>query len=370
MYYPIKIKQTDSINIYEGATVFSAIQNSIRDHYLKTHTIFILVDENTKHHCLPALISYTPSLQSAHIIEIKSGEDQKSIETATYIWSQLSEYNGGRDSLLINLGGGAITDMGGFVAATYKRGIPYINVPTTLVGMADAAMGGKVAINLKNIKNQVGLFELPRGVYIYSGFLRTIRQVDFLNGIAEMLKYGLIMDFGLWKRIGKLNFTKLLQEPFRDSLWDDLIRRTIKSKSEIIEKDFRDLKERRILNFGHTVGHAFESFTMKEKEEGLSHGHAVAIGMICESYLSTLKTGLKETDMTAIVKVIRSLFPLFPISPDSFGQLIDLMKQDKKNSQGNLMFTLLKTPGKALINQHCSLEMVEKALDFYSHLTH
>ena len=331
--------------------------------------MFILVDENTRQHCLQALISYTPALQEAHIIEIKSGENQKSIETAIYIWSQLTEYKGGRDSLLINLGGGVITDIGGFVAATYKRGIPYINVPTTLVGMADAAMGGKVAINLKNVKNQVGLFELPRGVYIYSGFLRTIRQIDFLNGITEIMKYGLIMDYGLWKKVEKLNFTKVLMEPFRDSLWDDLIRRTIKSKSEIIEKDFRDLKERRILNFGHTIGHAFESFTMNEQGEGLSHGHAVAIGMICESYLSTLKTGLKETDLNEIVKVIRSLFSLVPITSESYGKLIDLMSQDKKNIQGNLMFTLLKTPGKALINQQCSIEMVKKALDFYCELT-
>ena len=365
MYYPIKIRQTDSINIYEGATVFSSIQNNIRDHYQKTHQIFILVDENTRKHCLPALLSYTPAILNPIIIEIKSGENQKNIKSASYIWEMLTEHQAGRDSLLINLGGGVITDLGGFTAATYKRGIPYINVPTTLVGMADAAIGGKIAINLGKVKNQVGLFELPRGVYIYSGFLRTLEQIDFLNGIAEILKYGLIMDTGLWKKVERLDFSSLLKERFKDSLWDDLIRRTIKTKSEVIEKDFRDLKERRVLNFGHTVGHAFESFFMDENKTGISHGRAVASGIICESFLSTLKTGLSESSLNEIVKVIKSLFPPLPLTTGDFDEIIGVKKHDKKNNQGTLNFTLLKACGKALINQLCTEEMVKQSLDFY-----
>jgi 3-dehydroquinate synthase len=368
MYYPIKLKHTDVSNIYEGATVFSAIQNTLRDDFQKTHMIFVLVDENTREHCLPALVSFTPALSNAKVIEIKSGENQKSLESANYIWKTLAEHKAGRDSLLINVGGGVISDLGGFVAATYKRGIPYINVPTTLLAMTDASIGGKLAINLDKVKNQVGVFELPRGVYIYSGFLRTVQQADFLNGISEIMKYGLIMDYGLWKKVSKLNFGTLLAEPFRNSLWDDLIRRTIKTKSEIIEKDFRDLRERRILNFGHTFGHAFESFFSKEDGQGISHGHAVASGILCESYLSTLKSGLKEKELEEIVQVVSSLFPPLPIKQEDFPRLIELMQQDKKNISGNINFTLLKTIGKGLINQHCSEEMVVQALEFFGRL--
>ena len=365
MYYPIKIKESDSTNIYEGATVFSAVQNTLKDHFSHLNKRFILVDENTKKHCLEALIGYTPALAGSTIIEIKSGEEQKSIETVMSIWEQLTVGNAGRDSLLVNLGGGVITDVGGFAAATFKRGIPYLNVPTTLVGMADAAIGGKIAINFKSFKNQVGMFLLPRGTYIYSGFLRTLNRKDFLNGVAEIIKYGLIMDVGLFKKIAKLGVIELFNQPFKDSLWDDLIRRTVKTKSEIIEKDFRDHKERRLLNFGHTIGHAFESYAMAENGDGLSHGHAVAMGIICESYLSGVKAGLKQNELDEIVALITSIFPVVPIESSSIGDLITIMKQDKKSSHGSLQFTLIKSQGKAIINQPIEDNLVHESFEYY-----
>lgn len=368
MYIPVKIKLPIATSVYEGTTVFSAIENAVRDDFSKTHKLFILVDENTKEHCLQALTSFAPSLSSATVIEIKSGEANKSIETANYIWSKLSEHKAGRDSLLVNLGGGVITDLGGFVASTYHRGIPYLNVPTTLLGMTDASIGGKLAVNLNGIKNQVGTFELPVSVYIYSGFLRTIKQEDFLNGIAEIMKYGLIMDYGLWRRVAKLDIRSIFSQPFLNSLWDEMIKKSIKVKCELVEKDFRDVKERRMLNFGHTVGHAFESLFLERDGKEISHGHAVAAGIICESYLSIKKAGLKETEFESIVKVSRSLFPILPIEKSDFPKLIAFMQHDKKNINRQINFSLIKAIGKGLINQQCWEDQIIAALDFYCSL--
>jgi 3-dehydroquinate synthase len=369
MHYPIKVKEIDVSDLYTGTSVFSSITDYLQKHFHHSNQIYILVDENTKIHCLPGLQSFVPKLQSAEIIEVKSGDIWKSIDSALHVWSKLSEKNADRDSILINLGGGTISDLGGFVAATYKRGIIHMNVPTTLLAMTDAAIGGKTGINLNNIKNQIGVFALPRAIFIYSGFLRTLDKHHLLNGIAEVLKYGLILDQGLWNKMKKMDFQRLVNEPFRDALWDDLIKKTVKTKSDIAEKDFRDLKERKYLNFGHTFGHAFETFSMKDNQDGLSHGHAVALGMICESYLSTLKTTLAQHDLNEIISVLTSNYPLFPISRDSYDKIIDIIKKDKKSIRGEIAFTLLKSPGNAMINQFCTEKMMEDSLDFYCGLT-
>jgi 3-dehydroquinate synthase len=307
-------------------------------------------------------------LQKARVIEVQSGDFRKSIETATYLWSKLSEMHADRDSILVNLGGGAISDLGGFVAATYKRGIAYMNIPTTLVGMVDAAIGGKTAINLGNLKNQVGVFTLPRAIFIYTGFLRTLEKKHMFSGIAEIMKYGLVTDVGLWNKMIKLDYRKIIDEPFRDSFWDDLIKRTVKKKSDIVEKDFRDNNERIILNFGHTFGHAFETISMNGNREELLHGHAVALGMICESYLSTLKTGLGQKDLDQIVSVITSNFNIYPFGREIHPAILDIMRKDKKSVNRQLAFTLIKRPGSAVINQFCSADIIEKALDFYGQL--
>ena len=368
MHYPIKIKENDFSDLYSGTSVFSSITDYLQKHFNNSNQIFILVDENTKIHCLPGLQSFVPRLQNAEIIEIKSGENGKSIDSAVHVWSMLSEKNADRDSVLVNLGGGAISDLGGFVAATFKRGITYMNVPTTLLAMTDAAIGGKTAINLDNIKNQIGIFALPRAVFIYTGFLRTLDKHHLLNGIAEIMKYGLILDQGLWKKISRMDFQKFVDEPFKDSMWDDLIKKTVLKKSDIAEKDFRDMKERKVLNFGHTFGHAFETFSMASGRNGLTHGHAVAIGMICESHLSTLKTGLGQQDLDEIISVISANFSLYPLSRDSYQKIFDIIKMDKKSIQGKTAFTLLKSPGNAVINQFCTQEMMEQSLDFYCRL--
>jgi 3-dehydroquinate synthase len=368
MHYPIKVRETDISDLYTGTSVFSSITDYLAKHFNNSNHIFILVDENTKIHCLPALQSFAPRLQNAEIIEVRSGDTSKSIESAVYIWSVLSEKNADRDSLLVNLGGGVISDLGGFAAATYKRGIAYMNIPTTLLAMTDAAIGGKTGINLNSIKNHIGVFALPKAVFIYTGFLRTLDKHHILNGIAEILKYGLILDQGLWKKMIKINIQKLVNEPFKDIIWDDLIKKTVTTKSDIAEKDFRDINERKYLNFGHTFGHAFETFSMNGSQDGLYHGHAVALGMICESYLSTLKTGLSQNDLDEITSVITSNYSLHPLSRDSYSKFFDIIKKDKKSIKGKIAFTLLKKPGNAMINQFCTQEMMEESLDFYCRL--
>jgi 3-dehydroquinate synthase len=368
MHYPIKIKETDISDLYTGTSVFSSVTDYLKKHFTESDQIFILVDENTRIHCLPGLRSYVPRLQNSRIIEVRSGDARKSIETASYVWSMLSEMHADRDSILVNLGGGAISDLGGFVAATFKRGITYMNIPTTLVGMVDAAIGGKTAINLGGLKNQVGVFDLPRAIFIYTGFLRTLDKKHMFSGIAEIMKYGLAIDQGLWNKMIKLDYRKIIDEPFRDTVWDDLIKKTVKTKSDIVEKDFRDIQERKILNFGHTFGHAFETFSTNGSEEGLLHGHAIALGMICESHLSTIKTGLEQNDLKRIVSVIKSNFPLYPISRESYWDLIDIMRKDKKSINGKIAFTLIKKPGSAVINQFCPVDMIEESLDFYCQL--
>jgi 3-dehydroquinate synthase len=365
MHYPIKVKEVDITDLYTGTSVFSSITDYLQKHFHSSNQIYILVDENTRIHCLPGLQSFVPRLQNAEIIEVKSGDIYKSIDSAVHIWSVLSDKNADRDSILVNLGGGAISDLGGFAASTYKRGITYMNVPTTLLAMTDAAIGGKTAINLNNVKNQIGVFALPRAVFIYTGFLRTLDKHHLLNGIAEVIKYGLVLDQGLWNKMMKMDIRKLVNDPFKDSMWDDLIKKTVKTKSDIAEKDFRDMKERKYLNFGHTFGHAFETFSIKGDQDGLSHGHAVALGMICESYLSTLKTKLPQKDLEEITSVITSHYSLLPIPRDSYNIIFDIIKRDKKNIRGEIAFTLLKSPGNAMINQFCDQEMMEKTLDFY-----
>ena len=365
MHYPVKIKEADITDLYTGTSVFSSVTDYLKKHFNDSDQIFILVDENTRIHCLPGLQSYVPRLQNSRIIEVQSGDARKTVETASYVWSMLSEMHADRDSVLINLGGGAISDLGGFVAATFKRGIIYMNIPTTLVGMVDAAIGGKTAINLRGLKNQVGVFALPRAVFIYKGFLRTLEKRHMFSGIAEIMKYGLAIDQGLWNKMIKLDYRKIIDEPFRDNIWDGLIKKTVKTKSDIVEKDFRDSQERKILNFGHTFGHAFETFSTNGSQEGLLHGHAIALGMICESYLSTLMTGLGQKDLNQIVSVIKSNFPLCPINRESYPDLIDIMRKDKKSINGKIAFTLIKKPGSAVINQFCPVEMIEESLDFY-----
>ena len=291
----------------------------------------ILVDENTKRDCLHKL----PKIENSIIIEVTSGEINKSISICNYIWEQLSEHNFDRDSLLINLGGGVIGDMGGFCASTYKRGIDFIQIPTTLLSMVDASVGGKLGVDFNGLKNQVGLFSNPKAVLINPEFLQTLPEDQLKSGFAEVVKHALISDKNLWKEI--------ISVPFNEMKWEGIIETSINIKNKIVISDPFEKGERKKLNFGHTFGHAVESYYL-EKGTPILHGEAVFMGIIKESEFSSLT----DSDKNQIKNYILSNFqlPHFP----SKSELLSFMRNDKKNFDKKINFSLLKEIGNCTIN--------------------
>lgn len=355
--------------VVTGENVFVELDQFLNDFCNRPFRTFILVDENTRHHCLPILLSHSVILKNSEILEIPSGEKNKSIESAVQLWNTLLTKHADRHSLLINLGGGVISDLGGFIASTFHRGIPYINIPTTLMAQVDAAIGGKTGLNFGSIKNQVGTFYSPKTVIIHTGFLKTLSKEHIANGFAEIIKYALIEDVILWNKLEKLHLNDHIVNILSNDLsWEELVDRSIKIKYDIIQKDFHEENIRKLLNFGHTFGHALEAMSMKDFNPGLNHGHAVAMGIIFESYLSFKQTGLAIEDLNSIVSLILSNYEYFPIQDSNSGQLIEFMSHDKKNKDHNIYFTLLQRPGKAIIDQRCDNELIQDALKYYYQL--
>jgi len=297
--------------------------------------VAILVDENTRRNCLNKL----PKTDNSKVIEIKSGEKNKNISTCNFIWQELTNHNFDKDSLLINLGGGVIGDMGGFCAATYKRGIDFIQIPTTLLAMTDASIGGKLGVDFLALKNQIGLFANPKSVLIYPDFLESLPLDQLKSGFAEVLKHALISDKNLWNEILNTSFEKLN--------WNEIILLSVEIKNKIVLSDPKEKGERRKLNFGHTFGHAIESFYLK-KSTPILHGQAIALGMLIESKMSNLS----ESEKVEITAFILSNFTL-PYNPAK-NQLIDFMRNDKKNSDEKINFTLLDGIGSCTINNFFS----------------
>lgn len=321
--------------------------------------LFILADENSLKYCYPQLVAAVPAFEDAEIIEIESGEKNKNIEIGTQLWSALDELGADRQSLFINLGGGVISDIGGFVASTFKRGIPFINIPTTLLSQVDASIGGKVGIDLGNIKNLVGVFNNPEVVFIDTNFLKTLGKRQLLSGFAEMIKHALIADAGYWQKIKNADI-----KTFND--FDSLISASIAIKNKIVQDDPFEKNSRKTLNFGHTIGHAIESYFLEQDtKQLLLHGEAIAAGMICETYLSSRITGLPSDSLKEITFVISTVYPVIPINKSDFEHLTELMYHDKKNVNKQLNFSLLSTIGKCEINQNVSLELVKEALGYY-----
>ncbi len=337
-----------------GSISGASLQSILTDKNIYS-SIFILVDENTHEHCLSYILYQISGLERAQIIEIPSGEENKVLDICYQIWYTLTENQADRKSLLINLGGGVIGDMGGFVASAYKRGIDFINIPTTLLAQVDASVGGKVAIDFEGMKNQVGLFSNPKGVFIDVNFLETLDERQIKSGIAEMLKHGLISDKQHWNNL-KTNPLKNYRKFIADS---------IKIKNEIVLKDPKEINIRKQLNFGHTVGHAVETYFLTQTNEPLLHGEAIAIGMLCESILSK-KVGLSDVEFDEIKQTLISLYTFPPLPSEEFSVLISFMKNDKKNSDGNINFTLLSEIGSSVINQFVSEKKIEEALYQYN----
>ncbi|MFZ1688705.1 MAG: 3-dehydroquinate synthase [Flavobacteriales bacterium] len=323
--------------------------------------IFLLGDENTLRFCLPELLGQLGSLRNTSTIEVKSGEQTKGLETCRAVWEHLLSVEADRNAILINLGGGVVTDLGGFIAGTYKRGIRCMHVPTTLMGMCDAAIGGKSGIDLGGIKNAVGVIEQPMGVYVHVPFLRTLGKRELLNGVAEMIKHGLALDAEHWMAV-------------RDAALHDmealapLILHSATLKAEVVTKDVRENGERKKLNFGHTVGHALEAHSWESGQRTLLHGEAVAFGMIAESWLSWKRKLLDRESLDAISAHILSLYKPYPLMPSDHHRLIALMRNDKKNREGSIRVTLIERIGAAVVDVEVTATQLSEAIEYYRHL--
>ena len=378
------------------------LSEAIRD--CKADRLFVLTDETTHQLCLPVVadvLSFIGDLQSpprAHVITIPAGDTNKSLESVCHVWNELQRMGATRHSLMVNLGGGMVTDLGGFAASTFKRGLAYINIPTTLLSMVDASVGGKTGFNFGGLKNEIGVFSIPRCVLLDTVFLRTLDHENILSGYAEMLKHGLISDDDTWaellafcpeslenldnlenlenleslenlenlERLERLENLEKLESleklaPLRHL--QQMLSRSVRVKQRIVEEDPTEHGIRKALNLGHTIGHAFESLAMQRKP--ILHGYAVAYGLVCELYLSVMKTGFPVEKMRQTVKFILENYGRMNITCDDYPTLLELMTHDKKNTAGNINFTLLGDVGDIRIDQTETKEEIIEALDFY-----
>ena len=352
---------------------------------------FFLVDETTERCCLP-LVSAMACVKGAGVIVIGATDTHKTLESLAHVWQALGEGGATRHSLLINIGGGMVTDLGGFAASTFKRGINYINIPTTLLAMVDASVGGKTGINFRGLKNEVGVFSNANTVILDTTFLKTLDTENIRSGYAEMLKHGLISNEKMWAELvrsenlelrterydnlaspdsaDKSNHTSqfsLLSSQFRQMLAD-----SVAVKQRIVTEDPLEQGIRKALNLGHTIGHAFESFALSHNGDSRSggispilHGYAVAYGLVCELYLSAVKTGFPTDKMHQTVSFIKEHYGKMNITCDDYPTLLELMTHDKKNVAGTINFTLLGDIGDIRINQTATKDEIFEALDFY-----
>ena len=325
---------------------------------LEYSSLFVLVDENTKLHCLPLL---KQNGIKATTIEIPSGEENKNLETCKIIWNKLLDNSADRHSILLNLGGGVIGDMGGFCASTFMRGIRFIQIPTSLLAQVDASVGSKLGIDYNHLKNVIGLFNQPIAVFVDTEFLKTLDLRQLKSGYAENIKHALISKPGFWQKIRSFH-------PSLDTKqWPEIVEESISIKKEVVVDDPSEKGLRKILNFGHTIGHAVESYYL-QKNKSLFHGEAIAIGMLCESYLSLIKNGLDKSAIEEISNYLKSIYNFEKIEESSFQPLLNLMKKDKKNKAGAKLFSLLKSIGNCDYNIECNDQEIIDSFEFYNRL--
>ena len=317
--------------------------------------ICILVDENTHSNCLKKIegdINF-----DYDIFKIDSGEEEKNLATCSKVWNFLTENLYDRKSLIINLGGGVICDMGGFVASTFKRGVDFVNIPTTLLAQVDASVGGKLGIDFNTYKNQIGIFKIPNLIIVDTKFLSSLSERELRSGYAEVIKHCLINDATKFKEITKINW--------KDNNWEEIVRHSILIKSEVVENDLTEEGLRKILNFGHTIGHAIET-TYLEKKNKFFHGEAIAIGMICESYISFHKKMLSENELNTISGYILSVFKSNKI--EYLEEILKNAKHDKKNFNKKIMISLLEEVGKCNFDFEVSEDEIKKSIEYYNKL--
>ncbi len=325
--------------------------------------VFVLADTTTAELCWPVVRCFLCMRQS-ELITIPAGDDHKTIATATYVWQQLSQRGATRHSCLINLGGGMVTDLGGFVASTFKRGINYINMPTTLLAMVDASVGGKTGVNLDGLKNEVGTFSRPSFVIIHTPFLQTLSHENFLSGYAEMLKHALLSDNAQWAETIEHSTLSIEHSTLDMGQWEKLLKRSVAVKQRIVAADPKEQGLRKALNLGHTVGHALETWSRKGERLPLLHGYAVAYGLVAELFLSAVRCGFPTDKLRQTVSFIHELYGRPAITCDDYDALIALMRHDKKNKRSQINFALLADIGDVRLDQTATIEEIKEALDF------
>jgi 3-dehydroquinate synthase len=324
---------------------------------LSPSKIIIIVDENTEEHCLPKI---KKNIHHDFLsIKIPSGEKYKTLSTCQGLWQALIQNDCDRETLIINLGGGVIGDMGGFVAGTYMRGVKFIQIPTTLLAQVDASVGGKLAIDHMAYKNIIGLFLEPTMVWVDTSFLDTLPDAHVRSGYAEVVKHALIRSKALWNKISD-------KDIFHNSSsqWASLVEDNINIKNYVVQQDFKEGGLRKVLNFGHTVGHAVESYFL-DSSTPLLHGEAIAIGMICEAYISTHQNKLSNSELTTITNYIKSIYPKQVLLNPIREELLRLMTHDKKNISGQYLFALLDGIGKSSFDNDISKEIIGESLQYY-----
>jgi 3-dehydroquinate synthase len=349
--------QASNYPIYFNEKGYEALNEHLRNN--KYSNLFIIVDSNTNESCLPKVLPVLETDLTIEIIEFENGEINKNIETCVEIWNVLTELGADRKSLVLNLGGGVVTDLGGFVASTFKRGIDFINIPTTLLAMVDASVGGKNGVDLGNLKNQIGVFNLPVMVLVNTEFLETLPQNEMRSGLAEMLKHGLIFDKNYWEK-----FLDLKELDYAD--FDTLIHRSVAIKNEIVTIDPTEKNIRKSLNFGHTLGHAIESYFLESAQKTtLLHGEAIAVGMILESYIAYKKSLLTNAEYVEIKEAIKAIFDDIVFDTNDIDPILELLIHDKKNEYGSIQFALIDGIGNIKINQLVENELILEAFTDY-----
>ncbi len=343
--------------IHFGISAYTVLADYLKQSNYST--IFILTDTNTVEFCLPHFLRHLATDIPIEVVEIEAGEEHKNIETSVGIWETLSELGADRKSVMITLGGGVITDIGGFTASTFKRGIDYINIPTSLLAMVDASVGGKTGIDLGGLKNEIGTFTLPKMVVIDGLYLDTLPQLEMQSGFAEMFKHGLIADYSYWKEL--IDMEQLSMDDL-----ERLIHRSVTIKNEMVLNDLTEKKTRKCLNFGHTLGHAIETYHLSEhKKKTVKHGFAVAAGMVLEAYLS-YKKGLISFDFYHEIKTtLLGFYGKLDFSAEDIEVCLSLLKHDKKNENGKVLFSLLKNKGESAYNQEVETDWITEAFTDY-----
>ena len=350
--YMNKIIDYNFCPVYFGSIKESGLTKLISSKYSNSR-IIILVDQNTHDNCLDYLLDSCSLLQTADVVLMPVGEENKVIEVFYQVQQVLSDFHINRKGLIINLGGGVVTDMGGFISSVYKRGIDFIHIPTTLLGIVDASIGGKTGINIGPYKNQIGTFNHPVSIFMDSSFVKSLPKNEIMNGYAEMLKHALVMDRDYWNRIKNISSDEEL-------IKSDTLIKSINIKTNVIDKDPKEGGLRKILNFGHTFGHAIEGFFIDKKK--LSHGHCVALGICAESYLSMRRNYLSKKEYLEIENVIKRAFAFLSFDENAIKNIFELMKQDKKNNTEEVSCCLLEKIGVCIYDQKISQGEIMDAL--------